>query len=263
MINWWFTELGDEERASLLRAFDDRKFSMGSITKELEDKLAEIHGAKYAILTPSGTAALTLSLASLGIGPGDEVIVPSHTWIATAQAASKLGATVVLVDCREDEPIIDPAEVEKVITKKTKAILPVHFHGRACDIVSLLDIAKRNNLFLVEDACKSMYCRTSAGYLGTFGDAGCFSLGMISLLSVGYGGFVIVNDDDLFRRMVLMRDHGLNRVPEDEYEYDGFNFKVSDLTSSIGLAQINRLSEEILVIAVGAVKILNWEGGFT
>ena len=245
LINWWFTEFGDLERSSLLSAFDDCKFSMGSISLDLEKRLADLHDANYAVLTPSGTAALTLTLASLGVGPGDEVIVPSHTWIATAQAASKLGATIVLVDCLEETPLIDPEKVEKAITKKTKVILPVHFHGRACDMESLLKIAKSNNIYLVEDTCKSMYCRTPKGYLGTIGNAGCFSLGMISLLSVGYGGFVLTNDHDLNHRLRLVRDHGLNRIPKDVYEYDGFNFKISDLTCSIGIAQASRLSEKL------------------
>lgn len=245
LINWWFTQLGKLERESLLSAYDGRKFSMGPLSAELESKLAALHGAKHAILTPSGTAALTLSLSTLGIGPGDEVIVPSHTWIATAQAASRLGATVVLADCSETAPLIDPEKVQAVITNKTKAILPVHFHGRSCDMSRILKIAKSENLYVVEDACKSMYCKSALGYLGTIGDVGCFSLGMISLLSVGYGGFVLTNDSELNRRMRLVRDHGLSRVPQDVYEYDGFNFKISDLTASIGIAQILRLDEKI------------------
>jgi len=245
MIGWWFTEIGEGEKRRLMDAFDQRKFSLGSIGRELEERLAKMHSARHAVVTPSGTAALAMSMSALGVGRGDEVIVPTLTWIASAQAASMLGADVVLVDSCADLPLIDPDGVERAITPRTKAIVPVHFHGRSCDMVRLKAIADKHNLAIVEDACKSMYCASPQGYLGTIGNAGCFSLGMISLISAGYGGFALTNDDDLCRRMRLVRDHGVKRVPEDVYEFDGFNFKISDLLCAVALGQLDRLEEKL------------------
>ena len=243
-IPWWHTEIGDAEKANVLLAFDKKRFSMGEISSELERKLAEALHIPYVVLTNSGTSALTMALLAIGLVPDNEVIVPALTWIATAQAPALLGAKVVLADCLHDVPIIDLQEVKKKVTKKTKVIISVHLNGRACDVKELTDLAQDANAFLIEDACKSMFSKYNGGYLGTFGEAGCFSMGMISILSVGYGGFVVTRDEETYNKLCLIRDHGVVRQPE-EYRFLGSNFKISDLLASIGIAQLDRLEEKL------------------
>jgi len=243
-ISWWYTEIGDAEKANVITAFDKKRFSMGEIVYELEQKIAKILNIPYVVLTNSGTSALTMALLAVDIKPGDEVIVPAMTWIATAQAAALLGAKVVLVDCLPDVPLINPKEVENKVTKSTKVIIPVHLNGRACNLEVLKSIAQDVNAYLIEDTCKAMFSKHNTKYLGTFGHMGCFSMGMISMLSVGYGGFVVTGDKKTYKKLCLIRDHGVVRQPE-KYECLGFNFKISDILASIGLAQLDRLNNRI------------------
>jgi perosamine synthetase len=243
-IPWWSTRLDDDDKQRLIEAFDNRKISMGSVSAELEEIIRQKLNVPYALVTPSGTAALTLALIGSGVGPDDEVIVPDLTWIATAQAAHIIGCKVKLVDCGADLPVIDVDQIESAITDKTRAIIPVHLNGRPCDMERLGDIARANNIKLIEDACKAMRSQDGDRYLGTIGDAGCFSMGMISLISVGYGGFVVTHDKDLFETMTFMRDHGVNRTNADEYLHDGFNFKLSDLLAAIGVGQWTKVDEK-------------------
>jgi perosamine synthetase len=244
-IPWWFTEVGEIEKRLVIDAFDKKKFSMGSVTRDFENQMAEKLGVRYAVACPSGTASLTMALMAAGMQPGDEVIVPALTWIATANAAAVLGAKVVLADCLPDSPLINTAEVKKKITKKTKAIIPVHLNGRACAVDELKEMARGKNIVIIEDACKAMYCRTPQGYLGTLGDIGCFSLGMVSLISAGYGGMVITNRQDIFEKLVVIRNQGVPAQGDEKYLMLSFNFKFSDLLASIGLGQLSRLQEKI------------------
>ncbi len=137
MIPWWYTEIGETEKAIILSAFENKQFSMGPIVADLENSIAKILDVPYVVVVNSGSSGLIMGLLAIGIRPGDEVIVPAITWIATAQAAAILGARVVLVDCFPNSPIINPKEVKKKVTKKTKAIIPVHLNGRACDLDKL------------------------------------------------------------------------------------------------------------------------------
>ena len=243
-IPWWHTEIGAGERIRLLDAFDRRCFTLGPVSRELAERLSAGLGVRHVVITPSGTAALAMALLAAGVGPGDEVIVPDLTWIATAQAASILGARVVLVDCAADSPVIDLDAAERAITPRTRAIIPVHFHGRCCDMPRLMALAKANGIFVIEDACKAMFCRHAEGMLGTIGHFGCFSMGMISLISSGYGGFIVTDNDALYEKLLLIRDHGMRRIPAESYEYNAFNFKISDLLCAIALGQLDVLEEK-------------------
>lgn len=244
LIPWWHTEIGDAEKAELLSAFGQEKFSQGKIGQRLEAGLAVALGARHVVLTNSGTSALTMALLAASVGPGDEVIVPALTWVATAQAAALLGARAVLADCMRDEPIVDPDDVQAKVTAKTKAIIPVHLNGRCCDLDALRVIARAAGAVLIEDTCKAMMSRSDGACLGTQSDYGCFSLGMISLLSVGYGGFIVTPSLDRADKLRLIRDHGVIREPE-QYAHLGSNYKVSDLLAAIGLGQLSRLQEKI------------------
>jgi len=244
MIPWWFTEIGKKEKASLVSAFEARCFSMGPIVAELEMKISQMLDVPYVVVTNSGTSALTIALLTVGVRAGDEVIMPAVSWIATAQSAAILGAKAILVDVLPDAPIIDASKVAAKISRKTKVILPVHLNGRECDLKSLKEIAHNEGAYLIEDTCKAMCSKNRNGYLGTIGDVGCFSMGMISLLSVGYGGFLVTRSEEIYNKARLIRDHGVVRHPE-AYQYLGGNFKISDLLAALGMSQLARIKEKI------------------
>ncbi len=244
-IPWWYTEFGEAEKAELLSAFDDKHLTLGSRGAEFEKQFSRMLEVPYAVVTNSGTAALTMALLAVGVEPGDEVIVPDLTWIATVQAAAILGARAILVDCLPELPLMDPVDVKRKITPRTKAIIPVHYNGRPCQMDELLEIAHDAGIALIEDACKALASKTSKGYLGTLGTLGCYSLGMVSLVSTCYGGVVVTREEKLYQKLKLIRDHGVRRGKDEKYEAMGFNFKFSDILASIGVAQLSRLGEKV------------------
>jgi len=243
-LSWWNTNIGNIERKYVNNAFNKKYFSMGKITKELEKKLSKIHNCKYCIVTNIGTSALLLSVLSLELKKSDEILVPAHTWIATAQAASITGCKIRLIDVKKDSPVLNEQILEKKITKKTKVIIPVHFHGHACNMMIINKIAKKYRIHIIEDACKSMHVKYNNKFLGTIGDLGCFSLGMVSLISAGYGGFILTNNNKLHKKLLILRDHGMTRINNDKYLFNSLNFKYSDILSSIALGQIKKLKKK-------------------
>jgi perosamine synthetase len=245
MINWWNTTLGLNEKKSLINSFISKKLSQGIKTEELEKQLSKEMDVPYVVVTNSGTSAIYISLLALGLKKNQEVIVPNLTWIATAQPVISCGAKPILIDNKSDLPLINEDLIQKKITKKTKGIIAVQFHGRVCNMEAINKIAKKNKLFVLEDACKSMFSRSKYGYMGTIGDVGCFSLGMVSLLTVGYGGFLVTKKKSIYEKAKLIRDHGCVRNDWDDYKYMGLNFKISDLLSSIGLEQLKRKENKI------------------
>lgn len=243
MINWWYTELGSAEKESLLNAFTEKRLTLGQIVKQAEEMFASLLNVPYTVMVNSGSSALLMALLALGIEPEDEVIVPSLTWIATPQAPALLHAKVKLCDCTFDAPIIDTGQLEELVTKKTKAIIPVHLNGRECDLDAIQSIASLTGAYVIEDACKALFSKGSKGYLGTIGDIGCFSLGMISLVSVGYGGLIATRRKDIYEKLIKIRDHGVQRAPE-SYPHLGFNFKISDLLASLAIPQLQVLEKK-------------------
>jgi len=245
MIPWWSVEIGDEEKNALTRAFNNNNFTCGAITKEFEESLSKKLNVPYVVVVNSGTSALVASLLAAGVGPGDEVIVPALTWVATAQAVDVTGAKAVIVDCQEHTTTIDVEKIQARITKRTKVIIPVHLNAKACDMKRIIDLARTNHLTVIEDTCKAIFSSEPEGYLGTIGDMGCFSMGMISLLNVGgYGGFIATKSTKHYNDLLLIRDHGVKRSPE-EYGYRGLNLKISDLQSAIGLSILKKIDSRI------------------
>ncbi len=244
MIPWWYTELGEAEKNKLLEAFGEKRLTLSRSVQQVEELFASLLQVPYAVLVNSGSSALLMALLALDIQPEDEVIVPALTWIATAQAPGLLHAKVKLCDCTSDAPIMDPAHLDSLVTSRTKAIIPVHLNGRECDMQAIRKIADRVGAFIVEDACKAMFSRGKGGFLGTLGDLGCFSLGMISLVSVGYGGLVVTRKKELYEKLKKIRDHGVERDPE-SYAYLGFNFKISDLLASLAIPQLENIQQKI------------------
>ncbi len=230
--------IGEEEKKAVLEVLDSGMLVQGPRTAALEEKFAKVCGTKHAIATSSGTTALHLALLAHKIGPGDEVITTSFTFIASVNSILFTGAKPVFVDIEADSFNIDASKIEAAITPHTKAILPVNLYGQPCDMDALQTIAKKHNLAIIEDACQAVGARYKGKVVGSFG-TGCFSLYATKNIMSGEGGMITTNDDDLATLLRMLRNHGMQR----RYYHDmlGYNFRISDLHSAIGLVQIDRL----------------------
>ena len=214
--------------------------------KELEQAICSTFGVQYAQLTSSGTAALTTAMAALGIGYGDEVIMPAFTFVASFEAVISVGAIPVMVDV--DETLtLDPAAVRKAITPKTKCIMPVHMCGSMADMDALKAICKEHNLLLLEDACQSIGGTYHGKHLGTIGDAGTFSFDFVKTMTCGEGGVVLTNNQDVYTKCDGYTDHGHDHTGADRgadlHPFIGYNYRISELHAAVGLAQIKKLPD--------------------
>ena len=163
-ISWWKTNFGESEIKHVVRSMRDKCISQGKVTEEFEKNLSEFLEVQHVIAVNNGSSAILIALMAVGVRPGDEVIIPNRTWIATAHAVHLLGANTVFVDVEEEKPIIDASLIEEKITSKTKAIIPVHMNGRSCDMKAINTIAKKYKLFVIEDAAQAIASRNSEGY---------------------------------------------------------------------------------------------------
>jgi 8-amino-3,8-dideoxy-alpha-D-manno-octulosonate transaminase len=217
---------------------------------ELEKAICKTFGVTYAQLTSSGTAALTTAMAALGIGSGDEVIMPAFTFVASFEAVLSVGAIPVLVDI-DDTLTLNPEAVRKAITAKTKCVMPVHMCGSMADMDALLAICKEHNLLLLEDACQSIGATYKGKYLGTIGDAGTFSFDFVKTITCAEGGVVLTNKEDVYTKSDGYTDHGHDHKGVDRgadlHPFLGYNFRISELHAAVGLAQIKRLNEFLTI----------------
>jgi len=241
-INWWRTEIGSAEIESVVLAMQNECISQGKITQKFECLLAEYLEVEHVVAVSNGSSALLLALMAVGVKPGDEVIVPNRTWIATAHAVHLLGAKVVLVDVESHRPIIDITKIEAVITAKTKAIIPVHMNGRSVDMIGLKRLAKKHQLFIIEDAAQAFSSKNSRGFLGTQSDVGCFSLSMAKIMATGQGGFAVTNNANLANKLRAIRTHGVENVKDpQQWQMVGFNFRYTDIQAAIGIEQLKKI----------------------
>lgn len=218
--------------------------------KELEQAISKTFGCKYAQLVSSGTAALTTALTALGVGYGDEVIMPTFTFVASFEAVLSVGATPVLVDV--DETLtLNPDAVRKAITTKTKCVMPVHMCGAMADLDELSEICRKNNLLLLEDACQSIGAKYKDRYVGTIGNAGTFSFDFVKTITCGEGGAVMTNDENVYAKCDGYSDHGHDHKGVDRgadlHPFLGYNFRISELHAAVGLAQIKRLYDFLAI----------------
>lgn len=248
-IPWWLPQVGSEaERTFLTQALDTNYINEGPLVAEFEQKIAALVNAKYAVATPSCTVGLFLSLKALGIGHGDEVLVPDITFIATANAVDLCGATPILVDVDPVTFTIDCAAAEKKITPRTKAIMPVHVTGRGADMNAVMSLAKKHNLFVVEDAAEALLSKQGDNYLGTIGNLGCFSFSPNKTITTGQGGIIVTNDEALYLKLKPLKDQGRpvrGTGGDDLHDTIGYNFKMTDLQAAIGLGQLTLLEHRV------------------
>jgi len=245
-VAWWNIDVGDEEARAVVRAIHDRRISQGEVTKAFEDALARRLGVPHVVCTTSGTMALMMAYMLVGAGPGDDVVVPNRTWVATANAALMLGARVVPVDCGADLSPMDVSRASEAITSRTKALVPVHLNGVGVDMDAVMALADRHGLPVIEDACQAFMSLHSGRPLGTFGQAGCFSLGMAKLITTGQGGFIACRDARDKDQLERIRNQGMSRYELSErHGVRGGNFKFTDVQAAIGLAQLDRLDRRV------------------
>ena len=197
-IHWWNLKLEKKDFLNLKSAFDQKKISYNSVGLSLEKEICSLFKSRFALVTTSGSVSLLIALKALGLKAGDEVIVPNRTFQATANAVHFLGASVKLVDVRASDGLIDPEEVKKNITVKTKAIIAVHLNGRAAPVEQIKRIIGKKNISIIEDTAQAFASKHDGKFLGTSGDIGCFSFGVTKFLTSGQGGALITNSETIY-----------------------------------------------------------------
>ena len=246
-------DFGPEELEAVTRVLESRWLTMGEVTQNFESEFAKLTGSKHAIALSNATQALHLACLALGVGPGDEVIVPSLSFVATANAVLYCGGEVCFADViGEDDLTIDPTSIEKMITPRTKAIIVMHYAGFPCRMKEFLTIAKKHGLSIIEDAAHAPGASLDNKPLGSWGDIGCFSFFSNKNLSTGEGGMITCDSDDLADKIRLRRSHGMTSLTYDRHKghafsYDvvelGYNYRIDEIRSALGLQQLKKLSE--------------------
>lgn len=246
---------GPEEEEAVLATLRSKWISMGPQTARLEKTFAEMTGSPHAVAVTNCTAALHLAMEILGIGPDDEVIVPSLTFVATVNAIRYVGAKPVFCDVIGPGDLnLDPRQVERLITPRTRAITVMHYGGFPCDLDALTAITRKHGLALVEDACHGPLSDYHGRKLGTIGDIGCFSFFSNKNISTGEGGIMVMNNREHFERAKLMRSHGMTSLSYERAKghavaYDvvalGYNYRLDDIRASLALVQLERLRADL------------------
>ncbi|KAA3617047.1 MAG: DegT/DnrJ/EryC1/StrS family aminotransferase [Calditrichaeota bacterium] len=244
-----------EEEKAVLETIRSKWISTGPKTAEFEKTFAEMLHAKHALALSNCTVTLHMALKVLGIGPDDEVLCPSLTFVATVNAIRYVNAVPVFCDVTSMADLtIDPKEIEKHITDKTKAIIVMHYGGFSCEMDTIMAIAKKHNLKVIEDASHSPLSEYKGNKLGTIGDIGCFSFFSNKNISTGEGGMLITNNEDFFNRAKLLRSHGMTslsyeRAKGHSTSYDvvdlGFNYRMDDIRASIGISQLKKIRSDL------------------
>lgn len=242
MIPVYQPSLDGNEKKYVMECLDSTWISSkGEFVTKFEHEFAQYIGCHYAALVSNGTIALHLALLALGIGPGDEVIVPTFTYIASVNAIHYVGATPVFVDSLRDTWQMNPEEVEQKITSKTKAVIAVHLYGHPCDMDAIVRMTQDRNIFLVEDVAEAIGSEYKGKRVGGFGDISCFSFFGNKTITTGEGGMVLTNDSTLYDRVRRIRNQG--NALDREYWNDiiGYNFRSTNICAAIGLAQLEQI----------------------
>ena len=240
------------DKKNVQKSLEQRWLTNGPILKKFENKFGQYIGVKYSAGVGSATQALHLSMRALGIGPGDEVIVPTFTFVATANSVLYCGAKPVLTDVDNETFNISPKEIEKNITKKTKAIIVVHYGGQSCDMNEILTIAKKHELKVIEDCAHALGSTFKNKRCGSIGLAGCFSFYPTKIITTGEGGMITTNNKAIFNKVNTLRSQGMSiqakeRETKASWKYDiielGYNYRLDEIRASLGLSQFNRIAK--------------------
>ncbi len=241
----------EHERRLIQEPLETGWVVQGPYVKQFEEKFARFTGAQCAVATTSCTTALHLALAALGVGPGDEVIVPAFTWVSTANVAVFQGATPIFCDIDLDTFNLDPQQLEAKITPRTKVIIPVHLFGLAAEMDSIMEKARGHGLYVVEDAACGFGAYYRGVHVGTFGEAGCFSFHPRKAITTGEGGMILTQDEERGALCRTLRDHGASRTDLArhtgkagfllaQYNHLGYNYRMTDLQGAMGVAQMDK-----------------------
>ena len=243
-------DIGEDEIQSVVETLRSTWLTTGPKVKQFEEEFANYIGCRHAVAVNSCTASLHLALDAIGIKEGDEVLVPAMTFAATAEVVIYFKARPVLVDCRQHNFNIDPDQIEKAITARTKAIVPVHFAGQPCDMTRILQIAKRYNLRVIEDAAHALPARTDGRLVGTIGDITCFSFYATKTITTGEGGMATTENPEWADRMRIMTLHGISKDAWKRYSSEGswyyeilapgFKYNLTDIGAAIGIEQLTK-----------------------
>ena len=246
-------DFGPEEMEAVQQVIESRWLTMGAVTQEFEREFAAYVGARHAIAVTNATAALHLACVVSGLGPGDEAILPSLTFVATANAVRYTGATPVFADITgENDLNISAESIEACITPGTRAILVVHYGGYACDMPGIMAIAQKHGLTVIEDAAHAIGSKLDERMLGTWGQIGCFSFFSNKNMTTGEGGMLVTDDDQMADRLRLLRSHGMTSLTLDRHKghawsYDvvdlGYNYRIDEVRSALGRAQLKKLEQ--------------------
>ncbi len=236
--------IGAREKELVLDALDSGWVSsIGKYIDEFEASFARYCGTEFALAVSNGTTGLHLALAALGLGPGDEVIVPDLTFVATANAVAYTGAKPVLADIDADTLCLDPASVKSLITPRTKAIIPVHLYGHPADMDALKDIADAGRIALIEDAAEAHGAEYKGRKVGGLGDCAVFSFYGNKVITTGEGGMLTTNDREFYQRARRLRDHAMSPQRRYFHEERGYNYRITNLQAALGVAQLERIDE--------------------
>ncbi|MBI5935700.1 MAG: DegT/DnrJ/EryC1/StrS family aminotransferase [Chloroflexi bacterium] len=244
-------DFGPEEQAAVNAVLQSKWLTMGGVTEQFEQAFAAYVGARHAIAVTNATAGLHLACVAAGLAPGDEAILPSLTFVATANAVRYMGATPVFADIHSaDDLNVSVRAIEKLITPRTRAILVVHYGGYACDMPSIIDLARERGLKIIEDAAHAVGSDLGGVHLGTWGDIGVYSFFSNKNMTTGEGGMVVTNDEAYAQRLRLLRSHGMTSLTWDRHKghawsYDvvdlGYNYRIDEIRAALGKVQLEKL----------------------
>lgn len=215
--------------------------SAGNYIQKFEEINSDYYGTRHAVSVSNGTVALHIALLTLGIGPGDEVIVPSLTFAASINAVIHCGAVPLLADVDPDSWTIDIERCQQLLSPNTKAIMPVHIYGQPCNMDLVLDFAKKNNLLIIEDCAEAHGARFKGKRIGSFGDISCFSFYGNKIITTGEGGICLTDNSGYAEKMRVLRDHGMNKEKKFWSDYVGYNYRMTNMQAAVGTAQMEKI----------------------
>ena len=242
-VNQFQPYLGQEEYEGIKSCFDENWITEGPKSEQFCNRLLALMGARYGVFAPNGTLALYLGLKAVGIGPGDEVIVPDLTFIASANAVEMCGATPIFVDVNASDLQIKISDCHELVTPNTKAIMPVHLFGLAVNMDEVSEFAKEHNLKIIEDAAQAVGVNWSGKHCGTWGDVGCFSFFADKTITTGEGGFVTTDNEEVYNKLLFLRNQGRKSRGSFVHPHIGYNFRITDIQAAIGLTQLDKLDD--------------------